>query len=107
MWSLLKQIFKKKNKEEIYLSNENNCQSCIWWSSEESNNKPYVSFKKYCDIHKKYTEENQSCKDYKIEKFEADEFSTSTPELSLDLESIIEEKVGSHNETINTEDERK
>jgi len=79
----------------IINNQHNTCEFCIWWKSEEENGKCRLMSDKlrFCDINKKYTLNNYSCDAFKIEKFEADEFSTSTQEYNVNLDLEIERDV--------------
>lgn len=94
MLKWLKSKLKKKKNKPIPTPQEDIkcCQNCVWWAAEEENYKERHKNKnfRFCDIKKIYTPKSYKCDIYTKEKFEADEFSTSTPFLTLDLEQKIE-----------------
>lgn len=84
MFKWLEKIFKKKNKSI-------GCYSCIYWKSEEENNKHFINPNfRYCDMQKKYKFGHNKCNKYIEEKFHPHEGSISTDYLNLDLDSSIE-----------------
>lgn len=91
MLNWLRKLFEKNGK------NENPCEQCVWWRAEAEHGMPEKKGKHYCNQLDKYTKANMSCEFFKKEKFEADEFSTATPELALDFE-VSAEKIGNESE---------
>ncbi len=89
MFKWLKEKF-LKNKKQIKDKDEV-CKNCVWWKSEEYCDKPFINENyRYCALNEVYTKNNATCQDFQIEKFKADESSTSTPELDLNLDLEIE-----------------
>lgn len=81
MLNLLKKLFQK---------NKDICKNCVWWASEEYNNKKIFSKNiRFCDLDKKYHRKGYSCNNFLKEKFKADENST-TLESNFDLEVELE-----------------
>lgn len=91
MLNWLKKLFAKNGK------NENPCEQCVWWRAEHDFGMPEKKGKHYCNQLDKYTKANMSCEFFKKEKFEADEFSTSTEEMVLDFE-VSAEKTGNESD---------